>query len=119
MAATVFAKKRVTFMPLFLEDIGRECFRGSGVNIPQVSDFEGSFCSLLQPQSVDEYLTHRKCLVNICGIINKLNSVMCCLGSFGATSEVSKVRLFIHTFVNEWTYLFKDIFVLDLIVSIY
>lgn len=49
MAAMVFAKKkkRVTFMPLFLEDIGRECFRGPGVNIPQVSDFEGSFCLLL------------------------------------------------------------------------
>ena len=39
-------KKRVTFMPLFLEDIGRECFRGPGVNMPQVSDFEGSFCLL-------------------------------------------------------------------------
>ena len=49
MAAMVFAKKKkkVTFMPLFLEDIGIECFRGPGVNIPQVSDFEGSFCSLL------------------------------------------------------------------------
>lgn len=46
MAAMVFTKKRVTFMPLFLEDIGRECFRGPGVNMPQVSDFEGSFCLL-------------------------------------------------------------------------
>ena len=44
---------------------------------------------------------------------------MCCLGSFGATSEVSKVHLFIYTFMNEWMYLFKDNFVLDLIASSY